>query len=189
MAKYRLQPNEVVLLKDDSVMHGGVLSSYTDELTLTNLNLVLTKKGIFGNSKALLIFPLTQIKVHDQVAQASIGTNNGTAVLDVYFLDGEQRFNFQSGGKKKIQSWIVEINRAATGRDLPELVRSGMALPGSEIVAGVLRDTFGVFKSKLGAPPAAIVSMAGKCTSCGAPIGGTRGQIITCNYCGSAQQL
>ena len=42
-ARYNLQPNEAVLLKDDSVMHGGLMSAYTDELILTNLNLVLTK--------------------------------------------------------------------------------------------------------------------------------------------------
>ena len=31
-AKYGLQPNEVVLLKDENVMHGGFWSAYTDEL-------------------------------------------------------------------------------------------------------------------------------------------------------------
>ena len=57
-ARYNLQPHEVVLLKDESVMHGGFWSAYTDELMLTNLNLVLIKKGMFGNSKGVLTFPV-----------------------------------------------------------------------------------------------------------------------------------
>lgn len=51
LAKFNLQPNEVVLLKDDSVMHGGLFSAYTDELILTNLNFVpgtSSRRGTIG---------------------------------------------------------------------------------------------------------------------------------------------
>ncbi len=52
-ARYNLQPNEVMILKGEGVMHGGGFgSSYTDELILTNLNLVLLKKGMFGIATA-----------------------------------------------------------------------------------------------------------------------------------------
>ena len=48
MAKYDLLPNEIVLLKDEAVFHGDRGSG---ELTLTNLNLVVTKpiksRGLF----------------------------------------------------------------------------------------------------------------------------------------------
>lgn len=48
-AGYTLQPNEVVILKDESVKHGG--SSYTDELILTNLNFQSGgKKKVTGSS-------------------------------------------------------------------------------------------------------------------------------------------
>jgi hypothetical protein len=179
-----------VLLKDERVMHGGLLSAFTDELMLTNLNLVLIKKGILGNTKGVLTFPVTQVKVQDKQAQAIVGrASNGSAALDVYFLNGQEQFRFQSGGKKKIQSWIANINRAVTGQEIPEPVRAGMALPGSELVAGVLKDTYSVFRAKLGPQTGAPVKVAGKCGSCGAPIAGNRGQAITCEYCGSTQQL
>lgn len=189
-AKYNLQPNEVVLLKDESVMHGGFWSAYTDELMLTNLNLVLFKRGMFGNSKGVLTFPVNQIKVYNQQAQAVIGkATNGTDLLEVYFLNGQEKFAFQSGGKKKLNEWIAKIHQAVTGEEAPAQQSTGMALPGAEMVAGVLKDTLGVFKSKLGTKSEVPVKVAGKCRGCGAPVTGVQGQTITCEYCGSAQQL
>jgi hypothetical protein len=190
LAKYSLQPNEVVLLKDESVMHGGLLSAFTDELMLTNLNLVLIKKGVFGNTKGILTFPINQVKVLNKQAQAVVGkSSNGMAVLDVYLLNGQEQFRFQRGGKKKIQTWIANINQAVTGQEIPDTGRTAMALPGSELVAGVLKDTYSVFRAKLGPQAGAPVKVASKCGSCGAPIAGNRGDAITCEYCGSTQQL
>lgn len=190
MAKYNLAPNEVVLLKDESVMHGNVFASYTDELMLTNLNLVLNKKGLFGNNKGIRLFPLNQVKVSNGQAQALLGeSSNGSAALEVYFFDGQEKFQFQSGGKKKILAWASKINQALTGHEAPAEHDKGMALPGSELVAGVLKDTFGVFKSRLGAKPEAAVKASGKCRACGAPVSGYQGQAVTCEYCGTAQQL
>ncbi|MBX3116955.1 MAG: hypothetical protein KF808_06385 [Cryobacterium sp.] len=189
-AKYNLQPNEVVLIKDEKVMHGGFFSAYTDELMLTNLNLVLVKKGMFGNSKGVLTFPLSQIKVFNQQAQAVVGkAPNGTNLLEVYFLNGQEKFAFQWGGKNKINEWIAMIRRAVTGEEAPAQQTASMALPGAEMVAGVLRDTLGVFKSKLGAKSEVPVKTAGKCRGCGAPVAGFQGQTVNCEYCGTAQQL
>lgn len=191
-AQYNLQPNEVVILKTDAIMHGGGFgSAYTDELILTNLNLVLVRKGVFGNSKGVLTFPVSQIKVHNQQAQVAVGKNRGADALEVYFVNGHEYFNFGSGRKykKKVHEWVAKINFVVTGQDAPVQSVSSLALPGAELVAGVLKDTFGVFKSKLGSQPGAPVTISGKCRSCGAPATGFQGQTITCEYCGSAQPL
>lgn len=188
-ARYSLQPNEAVLLKDEAVAHGG-LGLYAHELILTNLNLVLIKKGTFGNSKGVLTFPVNQIKVYDERAQAIIGkARNGTNVLEVYFLNGQEAFSFQSGGKRKINEWIAKINEVVTGQEAPAQQASRMALPGAGLVAGVLNDTIGVFKSKLGSTPNGPAKVAGKCRACGAPVTGYEGQTVTCEYCDSLQQL
>lgn len=42
-----------------------------------------------------------------------------------------------------------------------------MAIPGAELVAGMLKDTLGVFTSKLGSKSNAPVTVAGKCAACG----------------------
>jgi hypothetical protein len=185
MAKYDLLPNEIVLLKDDAVFHGKAASG---ELTLTNLNLFVMHKGMFGNSKGFQTFPVNQIKVYNGRAQALMNkTRGGHEVLEVYFLDGEEEFRFSSGGKKKIQTWIGKINEAVTGQPAPEV--GSFALPGVDLVAGVLKDTLGAFKSKRGAKPAPLISVATKCVSCGAAVSGVQGQAITCPYCLAAQQL
>lgn len=190
-AKYDLQPNEVVLLREQNVMHAGSWPAYTNELILTNLNLVLLKKGAFGTSKGALTFPIDQIKVHNNQVQAVIGkAANGMPLLQVYFLNGQEGFGFHAGGKKKVNLWASTISQAVTGTQAPARPSADTALPGAERVAGVLKGTLDVFKSKLGSTPtAAPIEVAGKCRSCGAPIIGLQGRAVTCGYCDSAQQL
>lgn len=189
MTKYDLLPNEIVLLKDDAVYHGDEGSG---ELTLTNLNLVVTRnimgRGLFGKSSVgIQTFPVNQIKVYNGQAHARMNTTRRGDLLEVYFLHGEEQFRFYNGGKKKIQTWIGKINEAVTGQPAAEV--SSSALPGADLVAGMLKDTLGAFRSKLGARPEVPVSVATKCVSCGAPVGGVRGQTVTCPYCLAAQQL
>lgn len=191
MTSYGLQPDEVVLLKEVGVAHGGLRSVYTDELILTNLNLVLVRKGMFGISKGVQTFPLSQIKVHNQQAQAVLGkAATGLDSLDVYFLNGHEQFKFQTGGKRKILVWVAKINEAVTGQSGAQLAGgASMAIPGADMVAGVLKDTFDVFKGTFGAKSAAPTAASGKCRACGAPMTGFQGQTATCEYCGSKQQL
>ena len=178
MSSYNLLPNEVVLLNEERVFHGKRSSG---ELTLTNLNLIFAKKGAFGGSKGFQIFPVSQIKVYNGQAHALMSGSNNE--LEVYFLHSEEEFRFTSGGKKKIQTWIAKINEAVTGEPAAEV--GGFAAQGAEKVAGLLKDTFGAFKSK----PEAPVSVQTKCSLCGAPVSGVAGQTITCTYCDAAQQL
>ncbi len=193
MASYNLQPNEALLLKEERVAYGGTFASYTDELLLTNMNLILVKKSMFARSKGARVFPLDQIKVHEGTAQAIVGKQtNGTPALEVYFLTGHESFAFQSGGKKKVPAWVAKINQVVTGQGPSAGQHAGMAIPGAEMVAGVLKDTLGVFKAKLGSNAGATdapVQVAGKCGACGAPVTGNRGLAVACGYCGTTQQL
>lgn len=190
VANYNLRPNEVVLLKEDRVLHGGRMATYTDELMLTNFNLIVTKKGMFGNAKGVLTFPVNQIKVHEGNAQAALGkTSSGNDALEVYFLNGQEQFGFATGGKKKVAEWISKIHYVVTGEEATQQAPAGKAVPGAEMVAGMLRDTLGVFKSKMGPAVEAPAKVAAKCRSCGAPLTGLQGRAATCEYCGSAQQM
>ena len=54
MAKYNLQPNEVVLLKHDNVMLGERISWSRHEMILTNLNIVLVKRDGSASPRALV---------------------------------------------------------------------------------------------------------------------------------------
>lgn len=190
MAKYNLQPNEILILREEGVMHGGVLASYTDELVLTNLSLIVLKKGLFGNSKGVLTFPLDQIKVHNGKAQALLTKGvRGMPRLEVYFQHGQETFEFRTPGKKSVLQWIAKINEAVTGEEAPAS-DPGLAIPGAALVADTIKDTIDVFKGrfspKANAPAA---QTAEKCSACGAPMSGRQGTVVTCEYCGTAQQL
>jgi len=188
MAKYILQSNEVVLLKDEAVLHGKKVA----ELILTNLNLVVVGKGVLARSSGFQAFPVSQIKVHNGRAQALMTGTFGSETLEVYFLQGEEAFRFVNGGKKKVQIWIGKINEAVTGEPAVEV--GSAAASGADRVAGALKDVMGAYKSFRGQKPSTPVSearigVAAKCVSCGAPVNGVKGQTITCTYCNAAQQL
>lgn len=199
MPSYNLQPNEVMVLTEAGVAHGGTFAAYTDELILTSLNLVLIKKGMFGNGKGIRIFPLKEVKVYNGQAQAMVGRKtNGGAVLDVYFLNGQERFDFRSGKTKTIHNWVANINQVVTGQEIPDGRGPGaalMALPGADLVAGVLKDRLGLFKAmsepnkQSPARRGALVKAGGQCPACGAPVTGSQGQAATCEYCGTVLQL
>src|SRR5690606_15741016 len=168
---YNLQPDEVMLLSQTGVAHGKNLGSYAHELMLTNQNLVFTKKSLFGGG--ITVFPLREIKVYNGKAQAVLTkSRGGTTCMEIGFMHGQETFAFNLlSPKKRLNEWIAKINEVVTGEEAPE--SSSLALPGAELVAGALRDTISVFKSKL-AP--ASVSVATKCGSCGASLTGVAGQ-------------
>jgi hypothetical protein len=168
------------------------LASYTDELILTSQNLVLIKKGAFGNKKGMQVFPLREIKIFQGEAQALLGKHrNGWPALDVYFRNSEEHFGFQN--KKEATLWSQKINQviAGTSAEMNSLNSSGAAK-----VAGAMKDTVDAFKGAFGfkskaevAAAAAAVPVAGDCGSCGAPVSGIRGQAIVCSYCDTAINL
>lgn len=192
MAGYNLQPNESFVHRYEGVLHGGLLASYTDELILTSQNLVLIKKGAFGNKKGMQVFPLREIKIFQGEAQALLGKQrNGSPALEVYFRNSAEQFGFQS--KKEATVWSQKINQliAGTSAEMTSLNSSGAAK-----VAGAMKDTVDAFKGAFGfksnaevAAAAVAVPVAGDCGSCGAPVSGIRGQAIVCSYCDTAINL
>lgn len=192
MSKYELQSNESVILKQDRILHGGVMASFTDELILTNINIVLISKGVFGNTKRIQTFPLNQIKIFDGQAQALLGkTGGGYPQLDVYFFNGQESFGFES--KREALKWVSNINKLVTGNDVKSNTTSNMAVPGSAYVAETIKGTVDTFKETFGFKSKSNKEMdektVTKCKSCGAPISGDKGQIVRCQYCDSDHQL
>jgi hypothetical protein len=202
MANYNLQPNESIIMKSDRVSHKeGIFSAYyTDELILTNLNIVLISKGAFGNTKNIQTYPVNQIKVFNGQAQAILGKQKtGSPQLEVYFLNGQESFGFES--KKEINKWVDNINQLVTGNPIDSKTSESKAIPGTEYIAETLKDTVDTFKEAFGlktkinnsknvnSAPAEKVAVTQKCTACGASISGYKGQVVYCQYCDTKQQL
>jgi len=191
MAKFnpQLQPNEVVLLKDERIAYNnsGML---TDELILTNLNLIhVQKSAFFERIKRVQVFPLNQIKVFNGQVWAVPGGSKNIPSLEIDFVNGNHEvFSFGGENKKKIPLWISKINMAVTGNEIPVPNGSEWTIPGAGLVAGALKGTVDVFKKQFATPPPAPVSVATNCTGCGAPVSGIQGTAISCEYCGTVQQ-
>lgn len=194
MAKLNLLPNESIILKSESVMHGGFMAAYTDELILTNQNIVYVSKGIFGNTKNIKKFPVNQIKMYNDEPQAILGKNrNGMPQLEIYFLNGHECFSFQSMGKKEVVQWINAICKLVTGNESTNFP-SGSAIPGTEYLADKLKGTVETFKNTFGIKSNSIDGVSSekvtkKCISCSAPLNGNKGQTIHCKYCDTNQVL
>lgn len=60
------------------------------------------------------------------------------------------------------------------------------AIPGTERLAGTLKDTFGAFRSGLGMPESC---STGVCEGCGAPLSGARHETVRCEYCDRQTRL
>lgn len=213
MAKYRLMPNESMILQEIGVAHGGVMAIYTDELILTNLNLVCINKGMFGNTKNVYLYPLSQIKRYNGRPQVMMGKlSNGTATLDVYLNNGEcESFNFQSGNKKNIKRWIDAVVSVIGGGELhdgssydknddydSDTLVGAIKEVGDQFkdVGSELLDALGFKPRKKPAKAAAATVTAAvsekiskKCMSCSAPLIGYRGQTVSCKYCNTEQTL
>lgn len=208
-AKYSLMPNESVILQESSVAHGGVMAGFTDDLMLTNLNIVCINKGILGNTKNIFQYPLSQIKRYNGKPQAVLGKlSNGTATLDIFFVDGrKESFYFNSlGNKRKINQWINEIINVVCGDDPLKESEGKASYIEPDSVAGAVLDAANQVKDmgaellgSLGIKPGFLKSVTGassepervsrKCSSCSAPLVGFKGKAVKCKYCDTVQTL
>ena len=205
-AKYNLMPNEFIILKETGVAHGGLMAIYTDELMLTNLNIVCTSKGMFGGTKNIFQYPLNQIKRYNGKPQAIMGKlSNGTQCLEVYFMNGSsESFNFQSSNKATINKWIKEINRILVGDSQDDENTQDDDYDPNTLV-GAFKEVGSQFKDvgtellgSLGFNPGrkksaqveqGPVKISKKCISCSAPLVGYKGKVIKCRYCDAEQTL
>lgn len=195
-AKYTLAPNESMIMKEESVAHGGVMAIYTDELMLTTQNIVCISKGMFGNAKNVFVYPLNQIKRFNGKPQVMTGKlSNGTATLDVYLMNGSvESFNFQTGNKKTISKWIAEITKLLGGGDVTAVEDDDEYDPNT--LVGAFKEVGNQFRDALGFKPVAKKfstpvqeRITKKCISCSAPLNGIKGQVVHCKYCDTDQTL
>ena len=198
MVNYNLAPNETILIQSTAVLceSGGFMAAYTDELILTNINIIHVSKGMFGNTKGVKKYPLNQVKIVNGEAQAIMGkSSNGMPDLQIYFINGQLAFKFQSSDKKEIAKYVNGISKVLTGNiSSQSSVANPFAIPGVENIAETLKDTFNVFKESFGIKPEdkaanQSVKVTKKCIGCMSPLTGTKGQSVRCRYCDTDQIL
>jgi len=198
MVNYNLEPNESIVIQSTGVRceGGGLMTWYTDELILTNMNIIHVSKGMFGNTKRVQKYPLNQVKIINGETQAIMGkSSNGMSDLQIYFVNGQLAFRFQSSDNKEIVKYVNEISKVLIGKEsLRSSVVNQFAIPGAGIVAETLKDTINVFKGTFGIKSKSKaadepVKVTKKCIGCMTPLTGTKDQSIRCRYCDTDQIL
>ena len=202
MAKYQLQSNEGVVLQETSICYepNKLSTAYTDELILTNLNLIHVRKGVFTGTKGIRYIPLNQVKVIGGKCQALVGkARNGSAILQIYTQQGTEEFAFQTKAKKNAGIWANEISRLVTGRDSENALESqhAPAYDFEDTVIGQLKDAFGEVGAAFGfgfgksgqQQKISVERVSTKCSGCHAPITGVKGKTAACKYCDTEQVL
>jgi len=175
-------------------------TAYTDELILTNLNLIHVRRGVFMGTKGVRYIPLNQVKVIGGKCQALVGkARNGHAILQIYTQQGIEEFAFQTKAKKNAGIWANEISRLVTGRDSANALESQDApeYDFEDTVVGQLRDAFGEVGAAFGfgfgksgqQQKSSVERVSTKCSGCHAPITGVKGKTAVCKYCDTEQVL
>lgn len=180
MLKFDLKTDEYVVVRSESVLHGGPMASFSDALVLTNQCLILISRGILGKTKRVDRFPLRDIKYIDGQAQA-VATDS---TLEVYFRDRQDSFGFRT--KKEANAWAKNIRSVIEGSSDYRPPKD-KAIPGAEFAAEAIKDTIDAvrrpFRSKRQR------NVTATCAGCGASISGAARGVVPCEHCGSDQQL
>lgn len=188
MEGYQLQPNEAFIMETEHVIHE---SSKRDLVTLvlTSQNIVAIKtKGLFKKTYLVAVYPINQIKVFNEQAQAIVNKSKGSSYteLRVFFTFGLEVFSFEK--KIDAKQWAKGINQLVTG-DLAGIQEDdSMMIPGAAFIAESLKDTLDTFKSAFYTKEKPL-EIAVECSACKANFTGYKGQVVTCPYCRTMLQL
>lgn len=183
MENYSLAPNEGIVIQYDGVYHNRKPS----EIVLTNQNLICveTNSGMFKTTYNVLKFPISQIKIVNGQAQASVIKDENDWILQILFQNGTEKFEFPCAfldrikKKQEADKWVEQISLLLTSRSASNTTDT--SLTGE--LKNVLRSVGINVKTK---QPENITT---KCMGCMAPVSGQRGQTVCCRYCDTEQTL
>lgn len=188
MVNIDLRSDEIVIRNNESAM----LGNKGGELILTNYRIVLVKKTVFGNKiKEMIEIPLSSIKMYNGEPQVQLTGRRTMPELQVQHTNGIDSIRFVD--KKETSKWLNEIHKAITGQNASSNSDKlgSMAIPGMETLGKGIKDSVGAFATGLGIKEAIVKEkrISTKCSTCGAPLTGIKGEKATCEYCGSTQVL
>lgn len=192
MVKLNLMPEESIVLKSKSVMHGGLLAAYTDDLILTNKHVIHISKGILGNTKKITKYPLNLIKISNGEPQVILEKYQNGVRIEIYYENEQVQFAFGSSNKREGAKWVNEIYKLLTGNESPK-VSAYPLIPGTEYIAETLKGTIHMFKNVFNgqnsvsnnAVPVEVNTSS--CISCSAPLTYEKGRSVQCKYCDTVQ--
>lgn len=190
MEKVRLDPDEGMILRDSSILHerGGFFDSQGDELMLTNKALVVVHKGVFGQVKESIRFPLRQIKVINGIPQVFQGkSETGNCALQVHCVHGIETFVLGKSDEEESEISLKAIFSLSGEKRNTETWRQAI----SDAVLAVYRGENPIVEAPSPVPysETPVPGATRKCIGCRAPISGSKGQKVRCLYCDIEQVI
>ncbi len=112
--EFKLKPEEAVILRKDKVGYGSPIPAKNNELILTNQALIHIRKDLFGKTKEVIRYPLTDICMSAGKPQVVIGAGaNVEGPIDIYLQDDTLHFKLE--WKDEAQEFIDAVTEIITG--------------------------------------------------------------------------
>lgn len=191
-----LNSGEYVIMKHDRVSLGGMMAYFSSEVILTNHNIILNRKGLYGGVKETKKIPIYQIKVFNESAQVFTTAHSyGFHQIEIYLTGSQQKILFTS--KKDAEKWATKINQLVVDGDVDIDHSPGTQFTGTEAFSNLVQSTKDMLNGALGRNSKSVSPGKAntndkvylKCGYCGAPITGRGNQVVRCLYCNSEHNI
>lgn len=152
-----------------------------------------------GEDLSCLSYPLNELATQKDEIRADCQTSDYETSFKLHPAGEEVSFVFRSpeknASRKVAAAWLDAINMAVTGTKSSAAMALRRSVPGVEMLAGALKDTFDVVKTTFAGPntnqrsASARKAITAKCIGCRAPLSGWTGMTVQCKYCDTVQTL
>lgn len=153
----------------------------------------------WGEDLSCLSYPLNELATQKDEIRADCQTSDYETSFKLHPAGEEVSFVFRSpeknASRKVAAAWLDAINMAVTGTKSSAAMALRRSVPGVEMLAGALKDTFDVVKTTFAGPntnqrsASARKAITAKCIGCRAPLSGWTGMTVQCKYCDTVQTL
>ena len=194
---YNLLPNEGIIIKSEGINNGGTFSGWTDELILTNLNIIHVVR-LFIRVKEIRKLPIRSVRIVNGYPQVIVRQkeDEGLISVQIFFDDGHpETFGFAEGEEREAVEWVDSLSQAITGHPSNIICIEeqtgflGLSSKLKIVTQGPLEplSDLGTTRNAEKKDPPKIVTKS--CIGCGAPVTGKEGEVAICDYCDTKQTL
>lgn len=195
-SNFSLNSEEYVIMKHDRVGLSGTFSHFSNEVILTNHNIIIKRKGLYGGLKETKKIPIHQIKVYNESAQIFITSQSyGFHQIEIYLTGGHQKLIFTT--KKDAEKWALKINLLVVDGNVDVDKSPGTPFTGTEAISNFIQGTKDMIsgglalksKGEFAGKTNTNQKVVFKCVYCGAPVTGFENKVVRCLYCNSEHKI
>ncbi len=185
MADLNLRSDEKIILEDGDVSESGLSGSllFSDDLYLTNYNLIYVYVGLFGKVKNIKKYSLEDIKIDENeepMAYRDWNEDADSVELRVELRSKTLEVLFSEDTEENVEMWVDAIKTAV--EDLPGKERKKEAKKDTE-------ETKEIKEEAAPKPEENVKFVSKDCLGCGMLITGGEGKLVVCEYCDTKQAL